>query len=103
MNTIKFATFNIPTNQLIKQTKDVGISCLVKVGDKAKSFTIIGQRELPELVESMYRTTIQRPTGFTEVEARKATEYLNKMEFGAIPTSIDISQALARIKLARYI
>lgn len=103
MNTIKFATFSIPSSELIKQSKDTGISMLVAVGEQHKSFTLIGQRELPQLVSSIDRTTIQKPTGFTELEAKKILIELDKSEFDAIPTPQEISQAITSVTLARYI
>lgn len=103
MNTIKFATFSIPSSELTKQSKNTGICCVVSVGEGRKSFTLIGQRAMPQLISSIDRTTIQKPTGFTENEAHNVVNALNEMKFDGIPTPQEISQAITSVTLARYI
>ena len=105
MNTIKckFATFPIPSGELTKQSKDTGISLLISIGEQRKSFTLIGQRAMPQFTSSIDRTTIQKPTGFMEVEAHYIVNALSEMKLDGIPVPSEISSAIAKVKLAKYI
>tara|TARA_R110000744_G_C19371578_1_gene562728 strand:- start:23775 stop:24089 length:315 start_codon:yes stop_codon:yes gene_type:complete len=104
MNTnIKFATFLIPPSEVVKQSKTVGISMIVTIGNNSKSFTLVGQRAMPQLISSLERTTVQKPTSFTEIESSKVCKHLSEMEFGAIPAPQELSSAISKVILSKYI
>ena len=103
MNTIKFTHFSLNKNERVKELKNTGISAIVEVGDCKKSFTIIGQRAMPQLVCSLNRTTTQKPTGFTETEAAKISKALTEEEFNGLPTPYEISQVISKVSLSKYI
>lgn len=104
MNTdinVKYCTIAIPSNEIIKRSNTTGIVMLLCIGSARQSHTLVGGNYRKFIINSE-RSSIQRPSGFTEFQASKVVTELNKKHNQEIPTPDQISRAISRTNLGKY-